>query len=356
MTELRLENVSKWYKQGEPVLQELNLTVQSGEFLAIVGPSGSGKTTLLDLICGFEQPSAGKVLLGGEDVTDQPPKARDVAMVFQNYALLPHLTTAENLLFGLKLRKVPLSIRQQKLTWVAKLLDLEDSLDKYPRELSGGQQQRVALGRAIVREPRIFLLDEPLSNLDAALRDQTSQELSRLHQQLGTTLVYVTHAQEEAMVMAERIAILNKGQLHQVDTPQAIYQTPADLFVAGFIGKPKLNLWLGECRDGKIWYQGQALGALHYPRVYEGASVWCGLRCEELSLTPPNQGTLNGSLERIDYLGQESLYVVATELGLKLTIRVQGPPTYQVGDPVAVSLNLAARLLFDVATEKRIEE
>jgi multiple sugar transport system ATP-binding protein len=238
-----------WKKFGDFVaLNDFHLQVEDKEFLVLVGPSGCGKTTALRCLAGLEEVSGGRILIGDRVVNDIAPKDRDIAMVFQSYALYPHMSVFDNMAFGLKLRKVPKDEIKRRVEEAAKTLGIEHLLKRKPRELSGGQRQRVAVGRAIVREPRVFLFDEPLSNLDAKLRVQTRAEISRLHQRLQTTFIYVTHDQTEAMTMATRIAVMNKGLLQQLDTPQTLYDKPANLFVAGFIGSPSMNFFPAHIR------------------------------------------------------------------------------------------------------------
>ena len=240
MATVTFENVQKMYGDFQAV-KDLNLEIGDGEFMVLVGPSGCGKTTSLRMIAGLEEISAGTLRIGDRVVNDVPPKDRDIAMVFQSYALYPHMSVRENLAFGLKLRKVPKAEIERRVNEAAETIQLQKLLDRKPKELSGGQRQRVALGRAIVREPAVFLMDEPLSNLDAKLRVQTRAEIARLHQRLKTTVVYVTHDQVEAMTMGTRIAVMNEGLLQQVGTPQSLYDTPINRFVAGFIGSPSMN-------------------------------------------------------------------------------------------------------------------
>ena len=240
MATVTFENVNKMYGDFHAV-KDLNLEIGDGEFMVLVGPSGCGKTTSLRMIAGLEEISSGTLRIGDRVVNDVPPKDRDIAMVFQSYALYPHMSVRDNLAFGLKLRKVPKAEIERRVKEAAETIQLDKLLDRKPKELSGGQRQRVALGRAIVREPAVFLMDEPLSNLDAKLRVQTRAEIARLHQRLKTTIVYVTHDQVEAMTMGTRIAVMNEGLLQQVGTPQALYDTPINRFVAGFIGSPSMN-------------------------------------------------------------------------------------------------------------------
>ena len=246
MAEVKLENVSKVYEGNVTAVRDVNVTIQDKEFVVLVGPSGCGKSTALRMIAGLEEISTGTISIDRRIVNDVAPKDRDIAMVFQNYALYPHMTVFENLAFGLKMRKYSKSDIQQRVTQAAEILGLNELLDRKPKALSGGQRQRVALGRAIVRRPKVFLFDEPLSNLDANLRVQMRTEISRLHKQLETTMIYVTHDQIEAMSMGDRIVVMKGGVVHQVDTPLNIYNRPANQFVAGFIGSPTMNFFNGR--------------------------------------------------------------------------------------------------------------
>jgi multiple sugar transport system ATP-binding protein len=254
-----LENVTKIYGKDIAAVADVSLEIADGEFMVLVGPSGCGKSTLLRTIAGLEQVSAGRVFIDGTDVTDTPPRDRDIAMVFQNYALYPHMTVRENLGFGLKLRKVTKSERGRRVLEVARTLGLEELIDRKPADLSGGQRQRVAMGRAMVREPKVFLMDEPLSNLDAKLRVTMRGELARLHERLGVTTIYVTHDQVEAMTLGQRVAVLRDGVLQQVDTPQRLFNEPANLFVAAFMGSPSMNLVEAEVADGTLSFGGHRL-------------------------------------------------------------------------------------------------
>jgi multiple sugar transport system ATP-binding protein len=254
MADIVLAGVTKEFPGGAVAVAALDLEVGDGEFLVLVGPSGSGKTTVLRMVGGLEEATAGEIRIGGRDVTGLAPRDRDIAMVFQTYALYPHMTVAQNMAFGLKLRKVPRDEIRRRVDETAELLGLSDLLERKPRALSGGQRQRVAMGRAIVREPAAFLMDEPLSNLDAKLRVQMRAEISRLHQRLGTTTLYVTHDQTEAITMADRVAVLRDGRLQQLDSPAALYDDPVNLFVAGFIGSPAMNVVTASLTtaDGRV--------------------------------------------------------------------------------------------------------
>src|SRR5881394_8329 len=242
VSEIVLDNVSKVFSGGVVAVDGVSLTIGSGEFLVLVGPSGCGKSTLLRMLAGLEEPTSGRISIGGRDVTDLPPRERDIAMVFQSYALYPHMTVRQNLGYGLKVRKTAKDDARRRVEEVAEMLHLEELLDRRPAALSGGQRQRVAMGRAIVREPKAFLMDEPLSNLDAKLRVGMRASLAQLHTRLGTTTVYVTHDQTEAMTLGQRVAVLRDGRILQVDTPQRLYHEPRDVFVAAFIGTPAMNL------------------------------------------------------------------------------------------------------------------
>jgi multiple sugar transport system ATP-binding protein len=253
---IQLEGVTKVYPSGPKAVDDVDLEIREGEFMVLVGPSGCGKSTLLRMIAGLEDVTDGAVTIGGRDVTDLHPRERDIAMVFQNYALYPHMSVRDNLGFGLKVSRVAKAERQRRVNDVARTLGLESLLDRKPRALSGGQRQRVAMGRAMVREPVAFLMDEPLSNLDAKLRVSMRAELARLHERLGTTTVYVTHDQIEAMTLGQRVAVLRDGVLQQCDTPQALFHRPANLFVAAFIGSPSMNLVQAEIRGDRLRFAG----------------------------------------------------------------------------------------------------
>ena len=256
MSGISLDEVTKVYPNGVKAVDALSLDIAEGEFCVLVGPSGCGKSTLLRMIAGLEDVTVGGVSIGGVDVTDRPPQDRDIAMVFQNYALYPHMTVRQNLAYGLKLKKLPKEDWRRRVDEVAKTLGLEELLDRKPSALSGGQRQRVAMGRAIVREPKAFLMDEPLSNLDAKLRVSMRAELAKLHERLSVTTVYVTHDQVEAMTLGQRVAVLRDGVLQQVDTPQNLFHGPVNLFVAAFIGSPSMNLIDAEVTNGRVSFAG----------------------------------------------------------------------------------------------------
>src|SRR5436305_9854396 len=320
MATVTFEHVTKNYGEVTAV-DDLNLAINDGEFMVLVGPSGCGKTTSLRMIAGLEEISAGDLKIGDRIVNDVPPKDRDIAMVFQSYALYPHMTVRDNMAFGLKLRKLPKADIEKRVNEAAGILSLEKLLDRKPKELSGGQRQRVALGRAIVREPSVFLMDEPLSNLDAKLRVQTRAEIARLHQRMGTTFVYVTHDQVGAMTMGTRIAVMSDGLLQQVGTPQVLYDTPANRFVAGFIGSPAMNFVDVTASDGRL--TGPDGWAINLPTRLRNAvsgagghKLVAGFRPEHLELRDAEgeSFTIPGRADVVEYLGNEELLHV-TGLG-----------------------------------------
>jgi len=309
---VRLVRLTKTYAgQTRPALKSLSLDVAPGEFLVLVGPSGCGKSTALRSIAGLEEITSGTIAIGSRVVNDLPPKDRDIAMVFQNYALYPHMTVEQNLGFGLKLRKTPKSDIRRRVADVASILGLDDLLKRKPAALSGGQRQRVAMGRAMVREPQAFLMDEPLSNLDAKLRVQMRAELARLRDRLKTTTVYVTHDQVEAMTLGDRVAVMRDGLLQQVDTPQVLYRNPANLFVAAFIGSPSMNLVEADIADGRVRFGGFDLPAPTGRGLerYEGGTLILGIRpsdFEDASLRHnPDLPTIDVTIDVIEELGSE---------------------------------------------------
>ena len=308
MPGITIEEVTKAYKNGPRAVDEVSLEVRDGEFMVLVGPSGCGKSTLLKLIAGIEETSSGRIRIGDRDVTELDPRKRDIAMVFQNYALYPHLSVRANLGFGLKLRKTSKRDIEARVDDVAKILGLEEMLERKPGELSGGQRQRVAMGRAIVREPQAFLMDEPLSNLDAKLRVSMRSQLSRLHERLGVTTVYVTHDQVEAMTLGQRVAVLRGGVLQQCDTPEVLFEHPANLFVAAFIGSPAMNLVEAAVSDGEARF-GACRVALAPGSPLRG-SIVLGVRPHDLKLA--NHG-IPGRVQVVERLGTETQVVVGID-------------------------------------------
>jgi multiple sugar transport system ATP-binding protein len=316
------DNVTKTYGDGFRAVTDLNLDVRDGEFVVFVGPSGCGKTTALRMIAGLEEISGGEIRIGDRVVNNLPPGSRDVAMVFQNYALYPHMTVAENIGFSLRMHKVPKPEQRQRIAETAKIIGLEDHLNRKPRQLSGGQRQRVAMGRAIVREPQVFLMDEPLSNLDAKLRVQMRAEISRIQRRLEVTTVYVTHDQVEAMTMGDRVAVMRHGVLQQFDVPQRLYESPANLFVASFIGSPSMNVveaTVEKTDGGTALRVGSASLPLPAETVsarpalagYAGRKIALGIRPEALDESSPRNGDetgrLRGIVRAVEALGPEQL-------------------------------------------------
>ena len=313
MASVRLQGVAKTYPNGHVAAQGLDLDIADGEFMVLVGPSGCGKSTVLRMIAGLETPTAGRILIGDRDVTALPPQDRDIAMVFQTYALYPHMTVRENLSFGLRMRGVGHEITHQRVEEAARALGLEPVLGRKPAQLSGGQRQRVALGRAIVREPKVFLFDEPLSNLDAKLRVETRAELARLHRRLGATVVYVTHDQEEAMTLGWRVAVMRDGFLQQVAPPMELYRRPANQFVAGFVGSPGMNFLPGEIMGSKA--------------APPAGGATLGVRPHDVTIVPQGAGDLEAWVDVVEPLGSELLVY------LKLGANRDGPLMQVVAPP-----------------------
>jgi multiple sugar transport system ATP-binding protein len=365
MASVTYEHVTKEFGDVKAV-NDLNLEIQDKEFLVFVGPSGCGKTTALRLLAGLEEISSGQIKIEDRVINDIAPKDRDIAMVFQSYALYPHLSVFDNLAFGLKLRKTPKEEIKRRVNEAAQILGIQDLLDRKPRQLSGGQRQRVAVGRAIVREPKVFLFDEPLSNLDAKLRVAMRAEISKLHHRLQTTFIYVTHDQVEAMTMASRIAVINKGDLQQLDTPQNLYDKPVNMFVAGFIGSPAMNLFKGKLRkDGDKFIVGEndfnvmlpANRAEEY-QAFLGKPVVFGIRPEDIhnpAFIPPSIHTENVTMkvDVTELMGNEIfLYLLAGEN--TFVARVDPRTSFKVGEEVEVAFNMDNFHLFDAETEQAI--
>jgi multiple sugar transport system ATP-binding protein len=311
MAEIELQNVTKVFSGDVVAIDDVSLRIGDGEFIALVGPSGCGKSTLLRAIAGLEDVTSGEISIGGRDVTDLAPRHRDIAMVFQSYALYPHMSVRQNLGYGLKVRRAPKAEIRERVDTIAQLLGLEDLLERRPAQLSGGQRQRVAMGRAIVREPQAFLMDEPLSNLDAKLRVGMRASLAQLHQQLGVTTVYVTHDQIEAMTLGQRVAVMRDGHILQVDTPQALYEQPRDLFVAGFIGSPAMNLVEANVDGAEIVF-GQfrvPLDPIRRPGTTSSDRVILGIRpetFEDVAFAPPELPTVEAEVVVFEELGSDA--------------------------------------------------
>ncbi len=332
------------------VLEELSLKVAPGEFLVLLGASGSGKTTALRILAGLETASSGRVLIGGRDVTDILPKYRDVSMVFQSYALYPHKTVAENIGFPLKVRKVPTAERDVAVKEAASQVQIDMLLDRYPRQLSGGQRQRVALARAMVRRPSVFLMDEPLSNLDAKLRGHMRAELKHMQSTLGTTTIYVTHDQIEAMTLAHRVAILEKGVLQQLDTPAKIYNDPANLFVAQFIGSPPMNVVHGSLEASAFKTTGASVSL---PVSGSIAKAILGVRPEDCAVVAPSKGNIRGEIYAVELIGDHTLVTVKTGADM-LTVKASKEFSGAIGENIGISVVKDRLFVFDAATGARV--
>jgi multiple sugar transport system ATP-binding protein len=363
MAKVKFEGVSKIFGKSVIACSEINLEIEDGEFLTLLGPSGCGKTTLLNIVAGLEKATSGKVFFGDSLVNDLPPRDRNVAMVFQSYALYPHMNIEDNLQFSLKLKKVSKGERRRQVLEIAEMLAIDQLLERKPRELSGGQRQRVALGRALVRRPDLFLLDEPLSNLDAKLRVTMRAEISRLHRRLGTTTIYVTHDQLEAMTMSDRIAVMNNGKIQQVGSPDEIYNKPANCFVAGFVGTPSMNFIDCELRHerGMIWLD-FGFGKLELrPEIgtaltEQSASreLIVGVRPEDITITAPDeQKTLSGEISLVELLGANQLIHLDCR-GKNLVALAGVSLTWAIGDKVGIVFSQSRLNFFDPSSERSI--
>jgi len=343
MATITLDKLSKTFGQGLYVVKAIDLAIADGEFVTLVGPSGCGKSTVLNLLAGLERPSSGSVSIDGADVTDRSPGDRDVAMVFQSYALYPHMTVEKNIAFPLVNARQPRKLIDERVRETAERLAIAHLLDRKPRELSGGQRQRVALGRALVRRPKAFLFDEPLSNLDAALRTQMRAELKKLHEELRATFVYVTHDQAEAMTLSDRVVVLEAGALQQVGAARTIYERPANVFVATFFGSPRVNL-----------VPARTLGVLAARAPREGALL--GLRPEnvQVGVGPAPGGAVSGEVYLVEPMGAETFVTVSVD-GERITARAQADFDAGTGAPAWLRPDLAHAMWFDPATQKRIE-
>ncbi len=378
MASLSLRNVYKRYPGGVTAVSDFNLEIKDKEFIILVGPSGCGKSTTLRMVAGLEEISDGEVYIGDRLVNDVAPKDRDIAMVFQNYALYPHMTVFDNMAFGLKLRKTPKDEIKRRVEEAARILDISHLLERKPKALSGGQRQRVALGRAIVREPKVFLLDEPLSNLDAKLRAQMRTEISKLHQRLGTTFIYVTHDQTEAMTMGTRIVVMKSGLIQQVDTPQNLYLYPCNLFVAGFIGSPEMNFieakLLKEGSDFFVEFGSEDTKTragikfkIKLPAEknkdncldeYAGKEVIMGIRPEDVHneedlVAAYKDGIVEADVEVTELMGAETYLYMNCE-GQSINARVAPTNTAKPGDKIKIALEPGKIHLFDKDTELTI--
>ncbi len=368
MADLQLKGIYKRYAGGVTAVSDFSLDIADKEFIILVGPSGCGKSTTLRMVAGLEEISEGELYIGGKLMNDVAPKDRDIAMVFQNYALYPHMTVFENMAFALKLRKTPKAEIKQRVTEAAKILDIEHLLDRKPKALSGGQRQRVAMGRAIVRSPKVFLMDEPLSNLDAKLRVAMRTEIKKLHNRLQTTFIYVTHDQTEAMTMGTRIVVMKDGIVQQVDTPANLYNYPCNMFVGGFIGTPQMNFvdaTLVE-KDGGI-YAEFGNTSLAFPKdkaeraelkPYIGKTVVLGIRPEDIydeeaMIASKAESLINAKVDLTEMMGAET-YLYLTVEGQAFTARVNQHSTTKAGETVKLAVDMNKLHLFDKETELAI--
>ncbi|HNU22817.1 MAG TPA: sn-glycerol-3-phosphate ABC transporter ATP-binding protein UgpC [Mesotoga sp.] len=366
MAEVILEKVAKTYPNGFKAVLDANLEVQDKEFLVLLGPSGCGKTTTLRMIAGLEEITEGTIKIGGRVVNDVEPKDRDIAMVFQNYALYPHMSVYENMAFGLKLRKTPKPEIEKRVTEAARILGIEQLLDRKPKQLSGGQRQRVAVGRAIVRNPKVFLFDEPLSNLDAKLRVQMRAELKRLHQNLQATIIYVTHDQVEAMTMADKIVIMKDGIIQQIGDPYSVYFEPRNKFVAGFIGTPAMNFISAKLvsEGGNVWVVKEDMKLLVPEDKVErlghlvGKETTFGIRPEDIydkmyAVAPKDEFTVKGNVDVVEPLGSETL-IHATIHGDEIVAKVDPKSRASAGDKMDLVFDMSMMHLFDPETEENV--
>mgnify|MGYP001356678113 FL=1 len=345
MGSIELSGIEKWFGEAQ-VIKGIELNIKAGEFIIFVGPSGCGKSTLLRMIGGLEETSRGKITLNGRDVTDEPPAKRGLSMVFQSYALYPHMSVKENMGFSLKTAGKSKDEIREKVKETAKVLRLEKLLDRHPKDLSGGQRQRVAIGRSIVRAPSAFLFDEPLSNLDAALRVEMRLEIAKLHKSLKSTMIYVTHDQTEAMTLADRIVVLDDGKIIQVGTPRQLYKNPANLFVAQFIGSPKMNII--NCNR----LTNSFLGNITSDKHLEVIPHKFGIRPEHIKVNSKSQSVIEGKIDVIEYLGADSfLFLDCEDLGI-ITVRVDGSREFNLGEMLNLEFQTENTHFFDSSGAK----
>lgn len=347
MANLALRSLTKSYGSTE-VLHGISLDVADGEFVVFVGPSGCGKSTTLRLIAGLEETTSGIIEIGDREVNNLEPKERDIAMVFQNYAIYPHMSVKKNIAFGLRSSKMPKPDKEKRIQEVAGILDMVDLLERKPSQLSGGQRQWVAIGRAMVRDPAVFLFDEPLSNLDAQLRTQMRLEIKRLHQRVGNTIIFVTHDQIEAMTMADRIVIMKDGHIQQVGTPAEVYHKPANTFVARFIGAPSMNMLSARVTDGGVTLEGGQRVAMEFDRIPEVSDVLIGVRPDDLHPDDINP-IISGQVTVLEPLGPETLIYVETPSG-EVIAKADGRSPPKVGDTVYLGAGVEHLHMFDAKT------
>ena len=349
MASIELKSIEKWFGDTQ-VVKGVDLAIEEGEFVIFVGPSGCGKSTLLRMIAGLEEASRGEIRVAGRNATAEPPSRRGLAMVFQSYALYPHMSVRDNIGFSLKTAGVPKAEQQRRVAEAAQILKLDPFLDRRPRELSGGQRQRVAIGRCIVRNPTAFLFDEPLSNLDAALRVEMRYEIAKLHRSLGATMIYVTHDQIEAMTLADRIVVLEAGTVSQVGTPRELYRRPQNLFVAQFIGSPRMNIVACEAAQGRYRLEGGGEGVF----AGSGEPAHLGIRPEHVSVCAPDEGQCAGRVDVIEYVGADTFLLVDCGPLGALTIRASGDARFTHGTAVGLAFSQDQCHFFD-RTGQRLE-
>ncbi len=360
MAVVRFEKAQRWYPGADiPAVPGIDLEIGDGEFMVLVGPSGCGKSTTLRMLAGLEEVNEGKIFIGDREITTLPPKDRDIAMVFQNYALYPHMTVEDNMAFALKIAKVPAEERKQRVLTAAKMLGLTEYLERKPKALSGGQRQRVAMGRAIVRSPQVFCMDEPLSNLDAKMRVQTRADIAKLQSDLGTTTVYVTHDQVEAMTMGDRVAVMNLGELQQVDTPLRLYDHPDNLFVAGFIGSPQMNLMEAVLVEGKAKIGDYFMPVDLAPQKKMPGKVTVGVRPEAWRVVSDGAGGLPVAVTVVEDLGADAYVHGSSEVeGTPSTVivRVSERGSVKKGDVIHVTTDPRNVHIFDTVTGQRLSD
>lgn len=363
MASVKLDNVSKSYEGGVIAVRDVSFEIMDKEFVVLVGPSGCGKSTTLRMIAGLEEISSGSISIDGQRVNDVAPKDRDIAMVFQNYALYPHMTVYENMAFGLKLRKFPKEEIDTRVRDAAQILGIEEYLARKPKALSGGQRQRVAVGRAIVRKPKVFLFDEPLSNLDAKLRVQMRTEISKLHHRLEATMIYVTHDQTEAMTMGDRIVVMKDGVVQQIDTPMNLYHSPVNKFVAGFIGSPAMNFFDGtiEQKDTLLFRENKSSLQLAIPeeknvimKKYVGREVWMGMRPEHIAdahAVTEHRANASVTIEVVEPMGNEIFVYFSTASDNQYVARIHAAVAPKAGQEMEFGFDITRALFFDKSTD-----
>jgi len=360
MATVTFEKAQRWYPGADtPAVPGISLEIGDGEFMVLVGPSGCGKSTTLRMLAGLEEVNSGKIYIGDREITNMPPKDRDIAMVFQNYALYPHMSVAENMAFALKMAKVPVEERKQRVAEAARILQLTEYLDRKPKALSGGQRQRVAMGRAIVRAPQVFCMDEPLSNLDAKMRVATRTDIAKLQADLGVTTVYVTHDQVEAMTMGDRVAVMNFGVLQQVDTPLKLYDKPVNLFVAGFIGSPAMNLLKAKAADGQAKIGGYMVPVDPAAAKKMEGNITVGVRPESWRVVSAEEGGLPVHVTVVEELGaDEFVYGTCDVEGTpgNIIIRVSGRGSAHKGDTIHVTTDPHQVHVFDTESGERLSD